>query len=206
MNKLSRLPRHKRTRRDREGVVLLVTAFVLMVVSATAVYAVQQGAFEVRAAGASRQAMRTKYVAESFVMAGLACIESDNSTACLVANPGSDPWRDKYGIPPRDTTAQPELIYEIRRQEIADHFAAEVAPSDEDLSGGGFVSAYTPGYSLIIEEWPLEPVSATFPKGSKRYIASCYGELGITGDLSAIDETRGIHESISISRAYYTKR
>ena len=98
------------------------------------------------------------------------------------------------------------MVYEIRQEDVADHFTHEVAPSDEHLSGGGFVSAYTPNYRTIFEKWTLQEATPTSPKESTRYIASCYGELAITDDATVSGETRGIHESISISRAYYTKR
>jgi hypothetical protein len=206
MNRMSPSQRRKRARRDREGVVLLITAFVLMLVSATAVYAVQQGVFEVRAAGAARQALRTKYVSESFVMAGLACIEDG---ACVEnhggISTGADDVHLKYGLPPVAGDNSKE-IFTLVQSNFAQHFAAEIAPSDQVLSGGGLVTAYTPGYSMIIERWKIELPAQGAPDPVYRYVASCFGETQIAGDATASGETRCIHESVSISRAYYTKR
>ena len=204
MRAMSRMHPRKRARRDREGVVLLITAFVLMLVSATAVYAVQQGAFEVRAAGAARQALRTKYVSESFVMASLACLEQE---ACRESNGGAptNAMRDKYGLPPKDA-ANNNRIFTLTLNDWSSKFAAAPAPSDADLSGGGFVTAYTPSSNVVIEEWMLEPKKDAQTPAVYRYVATCYGETALAGDTSFGTETRGIHESISISRAYYTKR
>ena len=198
--------RTRRARRDREGVVLLITALVLMIVSATAVYAVQQGAFEVRAAGAARQALRTKYVSESFVMAGLSCIED---TLCSKSYAAGDVWRTKYGVPePNNATPVPEVRVEVRPENFPKHFSAEIAPSDAALSAGDFVTAYTPSDTLVWEDWPIEevPQGNQQKKTTHRFVATCYGELALTNDAVASGETRGIHETISISRAYYTKR
>jgi hypothetical protein len=191
--------------------VLLITALVLMIVSATAVYAVQQGAFEVRAAGSARQATRTRYVSESAVMAGLACIE-DNG--CKLGKAAGDVWRTKYGVPaPKSDplAAQSETHAEIRPEDFTKWFATEIAPSDSVLSNGDFVTAYTPSNLLVWEVWDLTDDASTstttlVKKQTLRYVATAYGELGMTNDAVAAGETRGIHETISISRAYYTKR
>lgn len=194
--------RHKRTREKREGMVLLITAFVLLIVSGTAMFAIQQGIWEMRAAGTSLQAMRTRYVSETFVMAGLACLEMFEE--CMSTKQAGDTWRAKYGVP-APVAATGEFRYELRPGDLGPTAGfGDLIQTDDVMSGGGLAAVYEPNYRVTVEEWWLEEPTPERPESmiAKRYVLSSYGELTIPGDATT-SALRGAHETISITRAYY---
>lgn len=72
-------------RADREqGLAMLVVMLVLMMVTATAVFAIHATGFEMRAAGYNRQAVQTHYVAETGLNGAAAWVDS-RQPATLVA-------------------------------------------------------------------------------------------------------------------------
>jgi hypothetical protein len=216
---MKRRPLHRKTQKAarvrREGVVLLITAFVLLIISGTALFAIQQGLWEMRASGTALQGVRTRYVSESFVMGGLACLETPG---CLQLNPASDSWRAEYGVPARalDTAPDyaPEPMYEVRPADVSPTaaaplmmgFSGKLVQSDDEMapSGGGVAAVYEPDFRFVVEEWVLQ--NRTAAAGSRnitRYVASCYGELDVIGDVTHGDDTRQNSQSVSVSRVYY---
>ncbi len=72
----TRSSRDRRHASRREGAVMLVVMLVVLMVTATGMFAVYSTTYELRSAGTFRQAMQTQYVAEGGVSTGMALIDT----------------------------------------------------------------------------------------------------------------------------------
>lgn len=201
--------RSRKPRKPQEGAALLIVLFILMMATGTAVFALQSSQFEQRAAGSLHQATRAKYVAEAATVGVLAlcleggehgCMDVDGATTNL-----SGPLRERYGLPDWGLT---EKVWspDPSRFTVTEtsKFRANVVDNDRQL-GSAVASVFVPTFLTVFEKWKL-------PKDGDgrepyRLIVSTYGEVGVGTDvLSAGNELRSGHETISATRAYFDVR
>jgi hypothetical protein len=107
MHKRPRNQRRCRPQRGQEGNVLLIVLLILMMATSTATFVLHGTAQDQRAAGAMRNAMRARYVAESAAMT--AVVLAEETPAGLPMNVGTwldwmgtraaSPNRRRYGMP-----------------------------------------------------------------------------------------------------------
>ena len=69
-------PRADASRKREEGAVMLVVMLVVLMVTATAMFAIYSTTYELRSAGTFRQAMQTQYIAEGGVTTAMALIDT----------------------------------------------------------------------------------------------------------------------------------
>jgi hypothetical protein len=202
--------RRARARKRREGIVLLVVLTVLMLITSTAIFAVQQTMWEMRAGGSANQAMATRYAAEGYATLGVTALGSDSTRDTLLASYASgDGWRTKYSVPLTDISgdhgsASFAGYFNCTRgffcDTRTDNFpVADIGPfegSDGTLIEDSMVH---------VESWLMSDASS--PVQKYRHIVTSYGSLFPVGDTDPdplSDADRRLTETISISRAYYT--
>lgn len=212
--------RRRRAPKHREGAVLLIVLLILLMATTTATFAVQNAAFEGRAAEAMHQQVRTKYVSESFAMSGLATFEDPTGAELKASGSNYDDVRTKYGLAmyPTSSDSRDQWMYEFddtRFQAFndvdGDGERNDIAPSDTVLSGGARNPVHGTRFNVLVEEWKL------LSRKRCRFVATAYGELfldtarvpGLTevfdGDAPEGPNVRGLHESVSVSKFYYEK-
>lgn len=201
--------RPRRPRQPQEGAALLIVLFILMMATGTAVFALQSSQFEQRAAGSLHQATRAKYVAEAGTVGVLALCLEGGEAGCMDVDVAignvSGPLRERYGLPDWGGT---EPVYARTPANFAvtefTHFRANIVDSDRQL-GSAVASVFVPTFLTVVEKWNVPDLG----DGLDRYrlVVSTYGEVGVGTDvLSAGNELRSGHETISATRAYFDVR
>jgi hypothetical protein len=206
--------RRARARKRREGIVLLVVVTVLLLITSTAIFAVQQTMWEMRAGGSANQGMTTRFNAEGYATMGVTALGSDQTRDLLLADyTDGDDWRVKYGIP---YTAQGGDHGAASRPGYfgcsSQFFCTGTSPSGPEAFPTTDIGPYEgqPGpyvdNSMVhIESWLLS--DNTSPVQKYRHIVTSYGSVypSVEPDPDDSDASdRRLTETISISRAYYT--
>jgi hypothetical protein len=219
--KLSAL-RRARARKRREGVVLLVVVTVLMLITSTAIFAVQQTMWEMRAGGSANQALTTRYTAEAYATLGIAGLSQRELYLEATRPIGvAGGWQDKFGLP--EFGAQHDYVSVARNTDYSCPLgfwcsgaplgpenafpAADIGPYE------GLAGPLTEISMSTIERWEL--TGENDPTPEVRYVVTAYGAMAPVGDVNedlAVDATttvadetgRTVEETISIARAYYT--
>jgi hypothetical protein len=193
--------RRARARKRREGIVLLVVLTVLMLITSTAIFAVQQTMWEMRAGGLASQALTTRYTAEAYATLGVTALGSDSMRDTLLASYSpNDDWRAKFGVPLTDIAG--------------DHGSASF-PDYFNCDRGFFCSCteaslvmrrpLTEDSMVHVESWLMSDSSDPIQK--HRHILTSYGSVYPQHELdpdNTSDADRRLTETIGISRAYYT--
>jgi hypothetical protein len=208
--------RRARAKKRREGIVLLVVVTVLLLITSTAIFAVQQTMWEMRAGGSANQAMTTRYNAEAYATLGITALGSlQTRDLLLVAKRGDqDAWRMKYGVPYADgALAQPGSSTQVGffSCSSAQFFCTgsspagpEAFPTTEIGPYEGQPGPYVDDSMVHVETWPMD--SETPPR-KVRHIVTSYGSMYPSAEADPNDadlSDRRLTESISISRAYYS--
>lgn len=214
---MSSRQRKSRTKRAREGAALLIVLFILMMATATAVFAMQSTQFEQRAAGALHQGTRAKYVAEGATLNALALCYQGGTNGCTDIKRAeanlAGAVREELGLPDYGLT---ETVYSLTQGDFpvnaATNFRSDGADTDVEL-GSAVRTAFEPAFLTVLEKWPVPNPGET--RERYRLIVSTYGEIAI-GDLnddgtrddtrSAGSELRFGHETVSTTRAYFDVR
>lgn len=203
-------------RQKREGAALLIVLFILMMSTATAVFAMQSTQFEQRAAGSLQQAMRTKYVAEAATVSVLGLCLELGTTGCADMKQSLDQFnsqRPKFGLP--NWGAQ-ETIIQVGPSDLTGSTwlaSGALLPSDTTLSDavaqGGAASPYTPSFVTQMEKWKVP----SLPGESRprfRMVVSTYGLMSVNAasatDATGTNEARAMHETVSATRAFFDVR
>jgi len=214
-----------RGRHKREGAALLIVLFVLMLATGTAVFALQSTQFEQRAAGSLQQAMRTKYIAEAATVSVLGLCLQMGTTGCTdikratTTDADEATRRQRFALPNYDKVNETEVLYELTARDFAANaatsFPINVLPLDSELyvdGTSGAASPYRPSFNSLVEKWEVPNPGET--RQRYRLIVSTYGQLTYdtdndtttAEDVSAANEFRGAHESISATRAFFDVR
>jgi len=192
--------------REREGAAMLIVMLVLLAATATATFAIHATSYEMRASGYGRQAMQTRYIAESGLQSGIAMVDE--------MHPASLEPAMQRSTPPVLAPIEPNLLpgKTMYRMYLSD-FAITAPPIETDPtltpSLGPYV-AYQPQFILDIND------NYTFTRplagdradgyGALRFIAATYtsrGRTQITGsDVRTVGDTRDYHEGASDARAH----
>lgn len=193
----------------REGMVLVTVLMIVTLASMTAVYSVQGAAVEVQASGSMKTGMMAKATSESLVMVGAAAIDELDVRGSASApnvpqmaryrlpNIVPDPFNRVGGLSltttNMQTTATPtEAMY---RNPIA-AMGTVVAPT-------GAVSPYLPTAQAIQESWPRANSDPGETGDTRRVAVTIFGELGLPGEAIPAGQVRALHDTVSISQAYY---
>jgi hypothetical protein len=124
-----KLLRNKKQQGKEEGAAMLVTMLVLLMSTATAVFAVHATTYEIRSAGAGRQALQTQYVGESGEMAAVQ-------------------WLDQYGPRALEAVMQSTVLPPVF---MAPFFEPELAAGKQDYRL--YLSDFT---ATTPSNWPIE--------------------------------------------------
>jgi hypothetical protein len=208
--------RSGKPKRAREGAALLIVLFILMMSTATALFAMQSTQFEQRAAGALHQTTRAKYVAEGATMNALSLCYQGGAAGCADIKRAPDNLtgnlREEHGLP---DYGRADTIYSLTEADFpvtaATNFRVDGADTDEEL--GSFVpTAFAPAFLTVLEKWQVPNPGET--RERYRMIVSTYGEIAIANLSTAAgddrrsegNELRWGHETISTTRAYFDLR
>lgn len=195
----------------REGAALLIVLFILMMSTATAVFAMQSTQFEQRAAGSLQQAMRTKYISEAATMSVLGLCYELGPKDCVTNFASLNNWdgnRAKFAAP---SWGGVERVIEILPNSYSTAtWPVPMLPSDSVLvdlttNTSGAASPYTPSFTNTMEQWQITDLNPT-SQPRFRLIVSTYGMLNVTGAVDASTTARGNHESISVTRAFIDQK
>ncbi len=188
----------------REGMVLLIVLVIIMMATATASFALNTTTNEIRAAGASRQALRARNVADECSSALQVFLERDGGWRCASQPSGEtpEPLLAQYGY--SDTIggdgAYNKAFMLDWSEVLKGNFEASPIASDGELSGGSVSSPYSADAFALVECRKLSipgQILTTY-----RLRVTCFGTMGIAGDAVTSGSSRGDHESLSISRFY----
>jgi hypothetical protein len=196
-----------RKKRSEEGIAMLVVMMVLLMVTATAIFAIHSSAFEVRAAGMNRQALATQYVGETGVVAAMDWVDRNGAPSLLFAMQQSRSLRgaplDMYPYEP--PLADGKDAYRLGMQDF--QIASPVIEVD---SLGHLGATYQPfmlvdvydthSYTGIISGHRSDGLS------SLRYMRATYTSRGRTRLPDGTDHTGSLqgerfHESASDARS-----
>jgi len=180
----------QRSQRREEGAAMLVTMLVLMMVTATGVFAVHSTSYEIRASGHSRQLMRTQYIAENGLGATLAWVDQYQASGLhRVLERSTD---IQLGATALDLAPfEPPMVGGKRAhrfyQEDFDNLNVPGIPAGEwqaDNVDLGVDSLYTPFVLVDVyddhEPMFTPPGSDASPDGTLRYLGSVVTSRGRT--------------------------
>jgi hypothetical protein len=215
-----------RKRQRQEGVVILVVLMMLLMATGTALYAMHSTSYEQRASSSFGEANWNRSQAECVTMAGLAIVEEQTPVR---AQPLSTQWTDVGGM--RSQLSQ-EFAMPTPLLGTSAGSAADLAISyDTEQDSPSFFGGNLPGgLSAFIgpDRRGVQPYPAPHPTignnvvslpGStpgvangklgqelKRTIITGFGVLLVNGEntpqTTDSSNVRGLHEVISMSRAY----
>ncbi len=197
---------------------MLIVMLVLLMATAAAVFAVHATTYELSAAGNSRQALQTEYVAETGVVQGIALVDRISPRGLMVAM--------------RNTTLPAVFMARFNEPELApgkqDYrlYFSDVTilggsnwPMETDASRGPSLgrTVFTPDYVVDINDTYTFTGAVAGARvdggGSLRYMGATYTSHGLTRISSALGipglgdyvnttyDTRRYHEGASDSRA-----
>ncbi|MFT3924968.1 MAG: hypothetical protein QM778_20700 [Myxococcales bacterium] len=207
--------------------MLLLVLVVVMMMSGLAGFAAQNGTFEVRSVGGTRQLSRLRRSGESFlVVVGAFLAErfvggkgtvSIADTRWMAAATTSDPnenLRRRYNLPEyvSDTS-----LMQVGRNEFGGAsfpLGKATLPKDAEINSGTVTPFEFDGIALLERyDMPADAgqgmgVNAGMQSGLRnfRVCATAYSRLLLPGDTGRTGEARQLHESLGISRAYFDLR
>lgn len=190
----------------REGMAMLIVMLVLLAATATATFAMHATTYEMRASGYGRQALQTRFVAESGLQGGIAAVDAMSPASLEPAMTRS--------TPPILVPFEPNLLpgkYGYRMY-LAD-FATTTPPIETDPARTpslGPYTAYRPQFILDINDSYTftRPIAGDRADGSGalRFLAATYtsrGRTPVTGsDYRTAGDTRDYHEGAADARAH----
>ncbi len=185
---------------------MLIVMLVLLAATATATFAMHATSYEIRASGYGRQALQTRFVAESGLQGGIAAVDS--------MGPASLDAAMQRSTPPVLVPFEPNLLpgkYGYRMY-LAD-FSPTAPPIETDPARTpslGPYMGYRPQFILDVND------SHTFTRpiagdrsdgyGELQFLAATYtsrGRTPVTGtDYRTLGDTRDYHEGASDARAH----
>ena len=181
---------------------MVIVMLILLMVTATAVFAVHATTYEIRAAGHMRQAMQAQYVAETGLTGSLAMVDSLGPAALLHAMERSEP--------PHLAPFEPELLTGKQGYRMyLDDFSTGAGMPVTTESLGGDVQPYAPLFAVDVNDnYVFTGVIAGHRSDGHsrlRFMQATYTSRGRTrlasGDFTSAGDTRGYHESASDARA-----
>jgi len=191
---------------------MLIVMLILLMGTATAIFAIHSTTTEMRAAGYGRQAVQTQYVAEAGLVSSLALVDQLGPQSIIRA-------MEQSAAPPMAAFGEPELLtgkrgYRIYIDDITSTtgLATTIEPTNHDVLG--VRQAYDPRFIVDVnDDYTYEGVVAgerADGGGSVRFMVATYTSRGRTvvsgGDSrttgGGITDTRDYHEGANDSRAY----
>jgi hypothetical protein len=197
---------------------MLVVMLIILIVTATAMFAVHSTMFELRAAGSQRQAMQTQMISEGTLITALAMIDDGLTPAAIdrgmqsVMIPAGTQW-----TPEEPAYTQATAHYRVYMSTFST-VPGVIAPSIETGGYGnsfGTTSGYTPNFIIDIND-ALDPgitiagMSATgdSPVAYRMWTVTTRGrtEVGSTdpllpGEPTTVPLQRRMHTTAMNSRA-----
>jgi hypothetical protein len=194
---------------------MLIVMLIILMATATAMFAIHATAFEVRASGHVRQLMQTQYVGESGVMATMALVDRIGPHALQSIMRQRNQLRmasgnlsaidmEGYGEPP---LAPSKDGYRFNGDELQSIVGVQAADRE---SLGGERQAYTP--MILVDVYDTHTVTRVVAGeradgyGQMRYIRATYTGRGRTrvaaGDAQVAGDVRQFHEGASDARAH----
>lgn len=185
-------PKHQR----QEGIVMLVVLMLILVATSTGVWAMQSTVFEQKASTSFLESSLTRTGAECSAMAGIVLAEFPG-----LSTPLTPAQLTKYYLPtPVGTT--PVNTVDFTTPNTAFNCGADVAMRPQPWQARGL---------RIHEEIPYPDELSAVTKNTGMQggrpnalvVISGYGELAVGDDPLDSNGIRGVHEVISVSRAYF---
>jgi hypothetical protein len=190
-----------RTRQRQEGIVILIVMVLILVATSTGVWALQSTVFEQKASTALLESSLSRIQAECSTMAGIALEENMGAATAQLFPQWQGPLLTKYFLP----------------APTANMVSPDFPDGNGGFSCGQDVQMRPAPWSLtsrrLHERIPYATQGASVGPSSGQgpvtrpaalVVITGYGELslGATDTLDTNGE-RGIHEVISVSRAYF---
>jgi hypothetical protein len=187
--------RKLRARKRREGMVMLVVAFSLLIITGIALFSVQLSFANMRFAGVMSKAYRTKWAADSYLTSGLVFIQAGPQAGNLpIETQGevpSDPYRTVFGQPDRGTQGADDIYmlypstFQNKNGFPADGAGCQpmttayptsgvmdyITPWEGNVIDPGWAVPYDINMVFVTEKWP------EIAPGTDRYITSAYAEI-----------------------------
>lgn len=205
--------------------MILIVLLVVTMMSGLAAFAAQNGTYEVRSVGGTRQLQRLRRSGESFVVAvgsflgerfvggkGTVSVADTRWTANLGTEVGD--FRKQYNLP--SYVDDPSLLQVSRNEFGGPNYPLGVAtlPEDSDINPGVVYPFVLDGVALLERyDMPSEAgqgmgLNSSMQSGQRSYrvCVTAYSRLRVSGDRQRVNETRQLHESLGISRAYFELR
>lgn len=175
---------------------MLVVLMLILVATSTGVWAMQSTVYEQKASTAFLESHLSRTGAECSAMAGIALEETSGQIGSL-----TDDQRTKYYLPAIPNAA-PVYTLDFATPNSGYNCGADVAMRAAPWQARGF---------RLHERIPYTDPGGATGKGSgptggampALVVISGYGELAVASDPLDSNNIRGVHEVISISRAYF---
>ncbi len=183
---------------------MLIVMLVLLMTTATAVFAVHATTFEIRAAGNTRQAMQTHYLAEMGLEASLAKVDHMGPSAILTAMYASTaPRTQDFGEPPM---LPDKHGYRLLTPDFVDPASNPVIGVE---SMGGSHQPYEPNVVIDLNDDYVYTGAIAGHRsdgyGRLQFMHGTYSAHGrarlATGDVTSSGDTRPYHETAADARA-----
>lgn len=195
-------------KKKQEGAVMLIVMFILLMSTATAMFAVHSSAFEIRSAGHFRQAQQAQVIAESGLASAMLFVDQMGPAAILQA---MQRMENDSRLQPVMQPFEPNLASGKRnyRLYVTDLTRFSALPIDQESTGTR--SAETGMFLVDInDEYTYTGTIAGHRSdgGSKlQYLQATYTARGRTrvraGDItSTVSGDRQYHETAIDARAY----
>lgn len=126
--------RRRKKLRDREGAAMLVVLMVLIGTTATATFAIHSTVVEMRAAGYSRRAMQTAYVAEGGAYASLDYIDAIGAQATFVQYSRTSVPANTELAPNVDSLGQEMNLLRIEMSDFVGGYDVQSTPIETEVS------------------------------------------------------------------------
>jgi hypothetical protein len=196
----STTPRRARARQRQEGIVMLIVMILILVATSTGVWALQSTVFEQKASTSLLESNLTRTQAECSAMAGIALEENMMAASSTLDPAWTGPLLAKYFLP--------ALTPDMRSPDFPN--------GDGGFSCGANAQMRRLPWSLrsrrlherILYATPGAAAAPTGGQGamlqeSALVVITGYGELALANNPTDSLRVRGIHEVVSISRAYF---
>lgn len=203
----------KRNTRRNEGAAMLMVLLVILMATATAMFAIHATAFEVRASGHVRQLVQTQYVGEGGIMAALATVDRTGPRALqTILRRRSEMQAASTGSPlVLKDVGEPNLLPGTTGARFAGPELQAITgmhPVDREALGG-MRQAYEPVLMVdVYDTYEWSQVMAgerADGRGQMRYLRATYtarGRTRVQGDVTQDQAGRQFHEGASDARAH----
>jgi len=201
MSARRQFPKKPRARQRQEGIVILIVMVLILVATSTGVWALQSTVFEQKASTALLESSLSRVEAQCSTMAGIALEENMIAASAQLFPQWQNELLKKYFLPmPTATMVSPDFPN----------------PNASGFNCGDRTGMRSAPWSLtsrrLHERIPYATQGASVsPSGgqgpmtqpSALVVITGYGELTLANDTPDANGVRGIHEVISVSRAYF---